>query len=222
MPAANVEKPTQHRKMMNARTLTYALILGFIAAAPLARAMDPLDHQPIADLRTALQNAGQVRIAQGIEDVVAHDPETGKVFNARAPLMLTTNSKTGAWTITVLNDQNVGTTLLIGENLRAIQTTQPEVLSTFSKEKTEQMAGQTAGNFLTFYPDDIKRVSKLNYQRIYTGKVTVTTIKEFTSVTTPCFADIVVNNEGRYMIILVDQNGASTEIAWGHDFSQKS
>ena len=120
---------------MNAGKLTYALVLGFIGLMPMAWAIDPIDHQPIANLAAALKNAGQVRIAQGIADVLSRDTETGTAFIAKVPLMLTTDSKTGAWTVSVLNDKIVGSTLLIGESLQRPASTNVVALPTFDRSR---------------------------------------------------------------------------------------
>jgi hypothetical protein len=207
---------------MNAGKLTYALVLGFIALMPMAWAIDPIDHQPIADLAAALKNAGQVRIAQGIADVISRDTETGKVFDAKTPLMLTTESKTGAWTISVLHDKVVGSTLLIGSNLQQLQSQDAASLPTFDRSKAQQALAGLTGYDPAYYPDEVKRlVTSFGFRRIFTGQITLTTEPHFKAAMTPVFADILVIPATEEFIVLVtDQYGACGEIAFGNTFSK--
>lgn len=206
---------------MNAGKLTYALVLGFFALMPSAWAIDPIDHQPIADLAAALKNAGQVRIAQGLANVPSRDIDTGKIFLAKAPLMLTTDSKTGAWTISVLHDKLVGSTLLIGDNLQRLDSADPAMLQTFDRSKAEQIMPRLKGFAPTYYPDEVKRiVTQFGFRRLFTGQVTATTESVFRDAMQPAIADVlVIPSTGEFMVLVSDQYGACGEIIFGGTFS---
>ena len=149
--------------MTTGRKLSYALAFGFLILVNPARALDLLDHQPIATLAAALKSSGQVRIAQGMQDILASDTN-GQLVPAASLLFLTTEKDTAKWTISVLHDKIVGSTLLIGNSLQKISTTEVPSLPTFNRQK--------AGLAAAYYPDEVQRLGKDGFKRLFTGRVT--------------------------------------------------
>jgi len=175
MPDATVEKPTNSRKMMNAGKLTYALVLSLLALDGQAWALDPVDHQPIADLRTALKSSGQVRIAQGGQNILARDDNTGELVPATSLLMLTTNKGTGDWTISILHTKIIGSTALIGTGLQQISSDAPQSLPTFDRNKAAGIVAAMNARGTGYYPDEVQRLAKESgCKRLYSGSITFT------------------------------------------------
>lgn len=206
---------------MNARTLTYALILGFIATAPLARAIDPIDHQPIPDLVAALKNNGQARIAQGSEDIIAKDTQTGELFTTRSILILTRNNETNEWTISVIHDKVFGSTMLIGANLKKVSEGNAINLPTFDRVKAVAAAPMLKGWNATYYPEEVQRLKKLGLSRLFTGQINVTVEQGLKGAMTPAFADILLAPNSDFVVLVADQYGTCVTFAGGTLFSEK-
>ena len=106
--------------MTTGRKLNYALILGLLVLVGPAWAVDLIDHKPIAELVTALKNGGQERVAQGVQVVLAKDAHTGELFTTRALLFVTVNQRTGEWTVSIVHDKVVGSTVVIARNFQRV------------------------------------------------------------------------------------------------------
>jgi hypothetical protein len=157
--------------MTNGRKFRYALILGMFAATGSAWALDPVDHQPIAALVATLKGSGQVRIAQGMQDILASD-SNGQLAPAASPLMLTTDTNTGAWTISVLDSKIVGSTVLIGTNLEKVSSDAMPALPTFDRAKAQEITTAMNARGTGYYPDEIERLTKeAGCKRLFTGNV---------------------------------------------------
>ncbi len=144
------------RKMKTRGILTYALSFWLLALACQA-APEPVDHKPISDLAATFKNIGQVRIAQGMQDTFAKDTETDALSAGQALLMLTSNKQTGEWTITVLHDKQVGSTLLTGTGLRQLSTADA-ALPAFDRGQAEAIIHQK-GSGRVYYADEIQRLA---------------------------------------------------------------
>ncbi|GEM_PF-4469771 len=162
--------------MTTGRKLSYALALGIIAVAGLAltkraSGLAPIDHQPIATLREALKSSGQKRIAQGMQDVLAVD-DKGQYVPAGAPLMLTTNTASNAWTVSVLDDKAEGSTVLIGNDLQKVSSDEIPSLPTFDAEKAKATLDAVNALGSGYYSDKIQELEKEEgCKRAFTGKV---------------------------------------------------
>ena len=188
-------------------------------------AIEPIDHRPTAELVAAIKAAGQERIAQGLQGILAKDGKTGELFTARSPLMVTTNKTTAEWTVSVINDKVVGTTLLIGTGLQRTTPDEIPALPTFDRTKAEPViaALKAKGYGASYYPDERQRLAKdYGHDRIFTGQVTLTTDREINGAMKPVFADVLVmRGNGEFCVLVVDQSGACATIAFGGTFSEK-
>lgn len=104
----------------------YPLLFGLLAFAWQAWGLEPIDHRPIPELAAALKNSGYERIAQGYQLVVAPGAEIGDWTTEKVLFILSTNKQTGEWAISVVHDNSVGSTLLIGKNLQRVPGEQRE------------------------------------------------------------------------------------------------
>ncbi len=208
---------------MNGAKLSYALVFGILALACRAWALDPVDHQPSADLVAALKKAGQVRIAQGLAVILAKDAHTGELFTTRWPTMLTTNAQTGEWTVSVLNDKIVGSTLLIGTNLKRVSGGDVPALATFDRQKASDAIAKLKDAGGAYYPDEVTRIQGMGYYRLFTGTFGVTTDPFFKQMKAPAFVDVMINPQDNagFVILVVDQNGACAKIVSGNTFAEK-
>ena len=78
------------------------------------------------------------------------------------------------------------------------------------------------GFYPTYYPEEIIRLGKLGFKRMYSGQVTLTTEPHFKEGMQPSFADIVViPSTGEFMVLVTDPYGSCGEIAYGHAFAEK-
>ncbi len=158
---------------MNAIKQSFALAFVIFALTGCrAGALDPVDHRPIQDFVNALKSSGQVRIAQGSQDIVATDPGTGQVFAAKSPLMVTTKKETNDWTVSVFHTKIVGSTLLIGTDLQKPTSAEGAALPTFDRKAAEEMIAKMKTNGCGYYPDVVQQLAKSGYKRIFNGKVT--------------------------------------------------
>ena len=202
----------------------YPLIFSILALSGSVFGVEALYKQTIAKLSAELKKGGQKRIAQGIQSVVAKDPDTGEVFNAKAPLMLTTNKETGAWTISVLHDKIVGSTLLIGNELRRPQKGEIPHLKSFNRKVAEAVIPTLKSYDPAFYPDEIARlIRKYSYRRVFTGKIKLTTHDKLKTLSKLVFADILVEPKHKdFIVLIVDKNGICFKITFGGHFAEKS
>lgn len=212
--------------MTTPRHTLYPLIFCLMGLLLDAHGIESVARQPIADLSAAIRQAGHERIAQGVQDVIAKDSKTGKVFNAKAPLMLTTNRSTGEWTISVLHDKVVGSTLLIGTGLKRPADGEVLRLKSFNRKAAERVMAACKGrNDPAYYPDEIARLqSEFGYKRVFTGKVSATTHPFFSEIKeADYFCDVLVKpGVGHFKILITDQSGACFKIAFGRGFEVKS
>lgn len=209
--------------MSNRAKITYALVFGLCALTCQAWGLEPVDHKPIADLAAALKSNGQVRIAQGLKDVITKDANTGELFTARSILMLTENKAADEWTVSVIHDKVFGSTLIIGNNLRRVQNGETAALPTFDRQKAAAILPNLEGWGPAYYPDEMKRYAGIGFQRLFTGQFVMTTNKLFGQAMNPAFVDIMYNpNDGGFAVLVVDQYGACAKIAFGSAFSEKN
>jgi len=209
--------------MSNGRKLTYPLIFGLLTLGWQAWGVEPIDHQPLDELIAALKSDGHERIAQGVKSVISKDATTGELFTARAPLMLTLNKQTGAWTISVFHDKVSGSTLLIGNSLRRVGPGDGLTLPTFDRQKANAAISKLNGLGPAYYPDEIRRYANDGFQRAFSGQIDITTHPAFRQAMNPVFADVIVRrSDGEFVVLVVDEYGACAKIAFGGTFSEKS
>ncbi len=134
--------------------------------------VEPIDHRPIPELAQELKESGHQRIAQGLQKIIVKDSESGELHTAVSPLMLTVNKQSGEWTISVFNDQHVGSTLLIGNGWQRALSNTVLRLPSFDRTKSQETISKLEGIPATYYPDEIQRlVGESGYQRMFTGTV---------------------------------------------------
>jgi hypothetical protein len=209
--------------MSTGKNLIYPLLFALAGCTHRAQAIEPVRHVPIAELSNTLKGNGQERIAQGVEDVLAKDTTTGKPFTARSPLLLTANSQTGEWTVSVVNDKVYGSILLTGTDLQRISSDQMSNLSTFDRQKAAQVIARLYGWGPAYYSDEIKRYQSEGFHRAFTGRFSATSEPIFEKAMQPAFVDVLVSpqNDAGFAVLVVDQSGACAKIAFGSLFSEK-
>lgn len=206
---------------MNGGKISYTLVLGLLALTGQAWAINLIDHKPIPELIAALKAGGHERIAQGSQDIVARDTSNGELFTARSPLMLTTNKQTGEWTISVFNNKEVGSVLMIGMNLQRVSGEAPS-LPTFDRQKAAQIMLRFDGWGPCYYPDEISRLTKEGFRRMFTGIIATIAEPLFREAMRPAFFDVVFREKDAcFSIFVVDPSGACAKLAIGGAFSDK-
>ncbi|MFD2257694.1 hypothetical protein ACFSSA_13505 [Luteolibacter algae] len=203
----------------------YPLIFCLLAFVSNSLAVQPIDHRPIGELSAAIKKAGHTRIAQGIRYVVTKDRKTGEVSKTDNVLMLTTNKKTGEWTVSVLHGDTRGSTLLIGSGLERPRAGETHHRKSYSREASNRVIKATKGEvFSAYYPDEIKRILKLGWKRSFAGSVRHVNHPLFKENETAKYhCDILVEPKGgRFVVLITDISGTCFKIALGKEFSAKN
>lgn len=202
---------------------TYPLIFSLLLVACTAEPIEPIDRQPISKLSAAIKKAGHERIAQGVGNVVTKDSGTGEVFNAKTPLMVTSNPDSGEWTVSVLHDQQIGSTLLIGNALKRPDKDEVVELESFDRKVLRSVVPAFKGAYgAAYYTQKINRLERQGYEREFSGTLLRVVHPFFNDKGIDwVFADILVNRKNDDFIVLaVDKRGVCFSVAFGGQFAE--
>jgi hypothetical protein len=157
---------------MNSISMTYALVFALsLTACDGSPGIEPVNRKPHAELVAALKGAGQERIAQGSQTLFDADG-AGKLSPRISPIMVTTGKDGGgAWTISALDDDKVGSTLLIGAGFQQGVAQEPRTLPSFDRAKATTAIGRLKACGAGYYPDMARRMLGNGWTRRYSGDV---------------------------------------------------
>lgn len=131
-----------------------------------------IDSKPHAELVAALKQGGHERIAQGTQTLFMEEQGSDKLTPVESPLMLTINKQTNNWTISSLDDDKLGSTLLIGTKLERLADKEARVLPSFDRSAAAKVIEQLARCEATYYPDEANRLAKEGrYTRWFSGEI---------------------------------------------------
>ncbi len=146
-----------------------ALAFGGLAALGGASGIEPVDRKPHAELIAALKSGGQERIAQGMQTLFDADPASGKLSPRTSPLMVTLRKSDREWTLSALDDEKLGSTLLIGSGFQEGADRSPRSMTSFDRAKASAVIQRLKACGAAYYPDTAQGIIKAGFERRYSG-----------------------------------------------------